>query len=525
MVSGAKTFYLRFAPGTANRNFSAAVTAVSTGYGRSLVNLSGNSYLMTTTLDVVNWNIEWFGAVGAGLGPTNEDLQEANVKTVLRNLNADVYAFSEIVDTMRLRRVVDSLGSNYGFVVADYGSRATDPTDTDYPTAQKNGFIYNKDVITNVTARGLLRYHAVAQDSIDIANAFASGRFPFLMNATVTLGGTSRNVNFIAIHGKANTGNAAEQVESYQRRKAGSIALKDTLDSHFPNASIIFLGDFNDDLDRTIAPTTGDDTVSSYQNFVIDSTDANNYESVTLPLSLNGASSTASFPNVIDHVVISNELRSAYVQGSAVIRTDVASLISNYANTTSDHYPVMTRYFLTSEIILPVRLIDFTATKQGTAVNVKWTTAQEVNALNFSVERSADGYLFKPLVTVKAKGSVNASAVYSFADAQPLSGNNYYRLTTTDLDGSKTNSKVIRISFSRNGFSINPNPAKNHFMVTGAVQQPALVQVIDLSGKILISQNITNNSKKVSVTGLTKGLYMVKLITASGWTSQKLIIE
>jgi hypothetical protein len=374
--NGTGTLYIRFTPVAANQFFTGNVTATAAGYNKNIIALGGNSYSTGSTLDVVNWNIEWFGATGAGFGPANDSLQEANVKIILRNLNADLYAFSEIVDTMRLRRVADSLGSNYGVAIADYGSYATDVNDPDYGSAQKNGFIYNKNIFTNVTTRGLLRYHAVAQDSIDAAYWFASGRFPYLLNANVTLGGTTKNINFIAIHAKANTGTPAEQVEAYQRRKLGSQALKDTLDANFANANIIFLGDFNDDFDRTIAPTTGADTVSSYQNFIIDSTDANSYISPTLPLSLNGASSTASFPNVIDHVIISNELKPALLSNSAAIRNDVASLVTNYANSTSDHYPVLTRYLIqNNEVPLPVRLVNFTAAKQSESVQVKWSTA------------------------------------------------------------------------------------------------------------------------------------------------------
>ncbi|HNC38321.1 MAG TPA: hypothetical protein PK492_03095, partial [Chitinophagaceae bacterium] len=71
------------------------------------------------TLDVVSWNVEFFGASSSG--PTDKDLQEINVKKVLRWLNADLYGLVEVVDTMRLRRVVDSLGNTeYGFFVAPY---------------------------------------------------------------------------------------------------------------------------------------------------------------------------------------------------------------------------------------------------------------------------------------------------------------------------------------------------------------------------------------------------------------------
>jgi hypothetical protein len=342
----------------------------------------------------------------------------------------------------------------------------------------------------------------------------------------VTLGGTTKNINFIAIHAKANTGTPAEQVEAYQRRKLGSQALKDTLDANFANANIIFLGDFNDDFDRTIAPTTGADTVSSYQNFIIDSTDANSYISPTLPLSLNGASSTASFPNVIDHVIISNELKPALLSNSAAIRNDVASLVTNYANSTSDHYPVLTRYLIqNNEVPLPVRLVNFTAAKQSESVQVKWSTATEENTDKFIVERSSNGASFTSIGTVKAAGSTTTGNSYTFPDLSPLSGNNYYRLKIIDKDGSIELSHVVRINFSKTNFSIIPNPAKDKFVIITSINQPMALQVVDLAGKIIKTHTLTNQTTQVSVSGLAKGLYLVKLFTPTEIITRKLVVD
>jgi hypothetical protein len=43
-------------------------------------------------------------------------------------------------------------------------------------------------------------------------------------------------------------------------------------------------------------------------------------------------------------VVVSSELNASYLPSTAQLRTDLAAQITNYANTTSDHYPVLTRF-------------------------------------------------------------------------------------------------------------------------------------------------------------------------------------
>lgn len=528
MNSGTKTFYVRFAPTAPDKNFSGYINATASGgYNVNLALVTGSTYLMSHTLDLVNWNIGWFGSTEAGNGPTDKNQQEANVKTVVRNLNADLYAFSEVVDTMRFRKVAETLGANYGFVVADYASYAPDASDPDYAGAQKNGFIYSKDIFSNVTTRGLLRYHATQDQTDSTSYYWASGRFPFLLNADVTMNGATKNINFIVIHGKANTGTAADEIEAYRRRKLAAQELKDTLDANFANANVVLLGDFNDDLDRTIAPTTGADTVSSYNVFVADSTDGISYRSLTLPLSLQGLHSTASNPDIIDHVIVNDDFFGSYISGSASLRSDVANLVTNYSTTTTDHYPVMTRYLFASAAPLPAKLVSFSAVKNSSTVNLNWTTSQEINTKEFVVERSLDGARYETLATVAAKGASAVPVSYATVDARPSQGLNYYRLRTVDADGKTSLSNVVKINFAK-GFtvSLSPNPATDYVLVTLAgTQKPVVMQLVNAAGKLIKTATITNGTNRIITTGLAKGLYAVRFIGLNEVYTEKLMIQ
>lgn len=330
-----RTVYVRFKPSAADQSYNGfvSISISGTDITNQSIGLSGTSL---RTLKVVNWNLEWFGSTASGLGPTNKNLQQQNVQQVLTTLNADLYALVEIVDTLRFKNVAEALPGNYGYVVNDYGSYADDVNDPDYASAQKLGFIYNKDIVKKISTRGILR-----NSSGNAFNSWASGRYPFLMQAEVTLNGATSIVDFIVIHAKANTGNTADKIESYDRRKAGADELKDSLDAMFPNSKIIILGDMNDDFDKTITTEVAPNIVSSYSSFLNDTA---NYHPVTLPLSLSGNSSTVSFPDMIDHVITSSELNIAYVPNSAKVYRDVLTLISSYASTTSDHFPIITKY-------------------------------------------------------------------------------------------------------------------------------------------------------------------------------------
>ena len=298
----------------------------------------GHAQSSSNTLDIVGWNIEYFGAP-YNSGPTDKDLQEFNAKRILRMLNADLYGVMEIVDSMRFRRLVDSLGQNeYGFVIAPYCSSNSTGTGNSWTSGQKQAFIYRKSVFTNVRTRGISRNSPTANTN------WASGRFPFLFTATATINGISKNINVFLLHGKA----GATQSD-YEKRFGAAQELKDTLDAQFNNTLNFIIGDFNDALNTSIYPGA---TVSSYTSIVADSTDADSYRSITLPLGVAGQTTMINFPNVIDNHIISNEAAPFYVPNSAKVRTDVTTIVPDYvsAHNTSDHYPVFSQYDLSGVI-------------------------------------------------------------------------------------------------------------------------------------------------------------------------------
>jgi endonuclease/exonuclease/phosphatase family metal-dependent hydrolase len=335
----AKTVFIQFTPTAPTVSYTGNLTISTATVADTIIILKGNSIDAASTLDVVNWNVEWFGSTT--LGPTNDNLQEQNIKTILQNLNADVYALEEVVSEPRLANIVSQM-PGYSYVLSNYGSY-TNPNQVgagSLADAQKLGLIYKTALFPGgVTSQALLS--AGVNTAADITNPaynwYASGRFPFMVTGTTTLNGVTKQIRFVITHAKANT---SPTLTSYARRKAGNDSLRIHLNTFYPNDNIIFLGDFNDDLDSTI--TAGiNPKLSSYKQFT---DDVANFFSPTLALSLAGKKSTVSYNDVIDHVMVSNEMQCSYLPGSASIITDVTSLVTNYGSTTTDHYPVFTRY-------------------------------------------------------------------------------------------------------------------------------------------------------------------------------------
>lgn len=387
-LNGPTTIQVQFAPGTTGLAYNGTVTASTAGTPNATVQLKGDSYDLSTTLEVADWNMEWFGsAAGSNLGPTNKDLQQTNATNVLIGLNADVYALEEVVSLTRLQQVVAALsaatGKTFAYQVSDFGSYADDANDTDYAADQKLAFVYNTAVVTNPTFEGLLR--CTQAQNCDAYNPWASGRFPYMMTATVTLNGVAKRVRFINVHAKAETSS-----DAYDRRVAAARLLKNELDTKYGSDNFVILGDFNDVLNGTI--TTGQ-TVSSYNILLQDQA---NYVPLTLPLANAGAQSTVSYATVIDNVITSNEMGALYIPGSAAVRTDIANQVASYGSTTSDHYPVYTRYsFSAPDLVIstPNQLVlngiynSITVTGTGSGV------VQAPVAVNSSVTVQANGRL------------------------------------------------------------------------------------------------------------------------------------
>ena len=329
-----KPVTVKFNPTAALSNYTGNISITTNGASNIAVPLSGNTYNPDNTLEVVNYNMEWFGSTQPGLGPNDKNQQEANMKTIFGSIKADIFGLLEVVDINRLRNVVNSL-PGYSMAVSDFGSYADNAQDPDYAGAQKLAFVYKTAMFQNVKISDLLRC-TEAQNCPDF-NYWSGGRFPYVMDADVTLNGVTKHVTFVLIHAKANTSPTAT---AYARRKNGADDLKAVLDANYPGKNFVVLGDFNDDLDQTITagivpPTT------SYSSFT---GDPSNYFPLTLPLSLSGKKSTVSYNDMIDQVIVSKTMNTFYINRTAEVLSSVAGLVANYGNTTTDHYPVLTRY-------------------------------------------------------------------------------------------------------------------------------------------------------------------------------------
>ena len=305
---------------------------------------AGSEIPISRTLDVMTWNMEFFGSTIPTFGPTDVQLQLQNAARLIDSVHADVIAVQEISDENLLQQLVDMM-PGYARICSDRFSYSFNGPDPSFPE-QKVCFIYNTAVIKLVEERVLFEelYDAARSGASTPLDAYpsspssfwSSGRLPYMITVDATVEGVTERVQLVNIHAKSGAASA-----DLIRRRFDSQALKDTLDQYYPNANIIVLGDYNDDVDESIGGGE-----STYSPFV----QADNFRVVTAALSEAGLRSFITQDNVIDHMTISNELYDEYIPGSTALVIPF-NFIQNYASTTSDHLPMFSRFELTEPLV------------------------------------------------------------------------------------------------------------------------------------------------------------------------------
>lgn len=185
-----------------------------------------------------------------------------------------------------------------------------------------------------------------------------------------------------------------------------------------------------------------------------------------------------------------------------------------------ENYPIQELF---CETLSPVTLTNFSATKKVNSVLLHWTTSHETRFGHFEVERSIDGTGFVQFASISAAGGTTGMN-YTASDDHPVLGMNYYRLKMVNTNGTFIYSNIIKAGFSeKNRVQILPNPATAYFVVTGT-EAYNTVQVCELSGSVVRTLKKTINGR-YPVSGLSKGLYIIRLTGGEEMITQKLVIQ
>lgn len=213
---------------------------------------------------------------------------------------------------------------------------------------------------------------------------------------------------------------------------------------------------------------------------------------------------------------------------NSVLNTTNAVVVtpSNVAENASAGYIAYTGNFtgfsqfmlVSPNFALPEPQLIFTADGEGSAIVLKWSTAQEFNNKGFGIERSINGTDFTSIGFVEGKGNSTVKTDYTYSDlfVQPNTIY-YYRLVQTDMGGRETRSSIRQASIDQTDLRviISPNPARSFVNVfIAGYQQRVDIDVINAQGQVVQrhrGMNASSTPLPLQVAGLARGMYTIAI--------------
>lgn len=165
---------------------------------------------------------------------------------------------------------------------------------------------------------------------------------------------------------------------------------------------------------------------------------------------------------------------------------------------------------LTVSCTLPVKLLSFKAEKQNQDIRIAWSTLEEFQSKSFQLLYSQDGRRWDVIKEVAAAGNSSSTKHYSHLHKNPIGQLHFYQLKEISMDGSYSTSRIERVAFdNRNALRVYPTIIQNN-QVNIVLQSSMQVTIMDMSGKILIQKQLSTGNHILELTGLAKGVYLIK---------------
>jgi len=159
---------------------------------------------------------------------------------------------------------------------------------------------------------------------------------------------------------------------------------------------------------------------------------------------------------------------------------------------------------------LGIEIIDFYGEIISHDVLLSWETMTEMNNNYFTLQKSNDGQNWQILGQINGNGTSGEINYYSFTDEFPFAGNNYYRLSQTDFDGSTSLAGIVVVNFSsETTFEIFPNPTNDFVELYSTNFMDKEVKIYDSQGKILKNFLLEESLTKIDISQFPFGNYLL----------------
>lgn len=182
--------------------------------------------------------------------------------------------------------------------------------------------------------------------------------------------------------------------------------------------------------------------------------------------------------------------------------------------------------------ILPVSLSEFNGVSTTSGNQLTWDTESEYKNDYFEVMYSRDADHFEPIGVIQGAGTTSQLQSYQFMHQGVPTGTSFYKLQQVDLNGERTDSKIISINSKEdlNGlFSAYPNPMKDQLVIQLQSNKAEImtVSIIDEKGRNILSEEVHVNEGTTQlyrdISKLQSGVYLLIVNSSSSSQKQRII--
>ena len=185
---------------------------------------------------------------------------------------------------------------------------------------------------------------------------------------------------------------------------------------------------------------------------------------------------------------------------------------------------------------LPIDLVSFTGKCENTFTELEFVVASQINNDYYTIERSVDGNDWSEIGLIEGEGNTSTQMTYKWIDVNPMNGENYYRLTQTDYDGTSETFAPIAVRCETSpvdGYSVYPNPANEILNIdvelTYHQGNDVEIEIMDINGRIVQSQSTELdrgfNHLEVDISVFPSGVYMINFSNTKDYIKEARIVK
>jgi GH18 family chitinase len=180
---------------------------------------------------------------------------------------------------------------------------------------------------------------------------------------------------------------------------------------------------------------------------------------------------------------------------------------------------------------LPVDLIEFTAKKNGSLIELNWSTSNEVDNSYFTISRSYEGRSAEVIDTVYAAKDMGMVHYYSTNDMDVSSTYNkvQYKLIQHDINGRLKVLKEIMIQCGES-YKVIVSNDRESFYLTSMSEEPQEIQFYTMEGIMVAKLDKTsftqsNGVIEVYANTISQGLFIVRILLEKNIKSEKILLN